>query len=86
VLLLEAVRTALGVLLANTGRQDEAITAWHRALAVDPQSLDALYNLTVNLARMGRIGEARRFGEQYLGGAPPFLQADIAVIRQIVGR
>lgn len=78
--------TALGVLLANTGRQDEAVSAWQRALAADPQSLDALYNLTVNLARMGRIGEARRFGEQYLGVAPPFLQADIAVIRQIVGR
>jgi len=78
--------TALGVLLANTGRQDEAITAWQRALAIDPQSLDALYNLTVNLARMGRVGEARRFGEQYLRVAPPFLQADIAVIRQIVGR
>lgn len=78
--------TALGVLLANTGRQNDAITAWQRALAADPQSLDALYNLTLNLARMGRIGEARRFGEQYLGLAPPFLQADIAVIRQIVGR
>lgn len=77
--------TALGVLLANTGRQGEALEAWQRALAADPQSLDALYNLTVNLARMGRIGEARRFGEQYLGMAPPFLQADIAVIRQIVG-
>lgn len=78
--------TALGVLLANTGRQDEAVTAWQRAIAADPQSLDALYNLTVNLARMGRIGEARRFGEQYLGVAPPFLQEDIVVIRQIVGR
>jgi arylsulfatase A-like enzyme/Flp pilus assembly protein TadD len=78
--------TALGVLLANTGRQDEAVSAWQQALTSDPQSLDALYNLTVNLARMGRIGEARRFGEQYLRVAPPFLQADIAVIRQIVGR
>ena len=37
--------TALGVLLANTGRQSEAIDAWKRALQLDPNDTNARDNL-----------------------------------------
>ena len=37
--------TALGVVLAQTGRRDEAIAAWKRALELDPSDENAAFNL-----------------------------------------
>src|SRR4029078_12744054 len=42
---LSGAYTALGVVLAQTGRRDEAIAAWKRALGVDPSDGDAALNL-----------------------------------------
>jgi tetratricopeptide (TPR) repeat protein len=76
--------TALGVLLATTGRGAEAIDAWQRAVEQDPANFDALFNLTVALAEAGRIADARRYGDRYLATAPPALQRDIATIRRLL--
>jgi Flp pilus assembly protein TadD len=37
--------TALGVVLANTGRVPEAVEAWRKALALDPTDQNAADNL-----------------------------------------
>lgn len=42
---LAGAHTALGVLLANTGRMPEAIAAWSRALELDPADENARHNL-----------------------------------------
>lgn len=78
--------TTLGVIQARTNRRAEAIDSWKRAVSLDPNEFDALYNLVLLLADAGRIGEARTYGEQYIKTAPPQLAADVAVIRQILSR
>ena len=51
---LAGAHTALGVVLANTGRRAEAIDEWKRAVQLDRAELDALFNLTVNLDYSGQ--------------------------------
>ena len=68
---LAGAHTALGVVLANTGRRAEAIEAWKRAVQLDRGELDALFNLTVNLVQIGRLDEARTYGSRFIAGAPP---------------
>ncbi len=53
-------------------------------MQLDPAELNALYNLTVNLAQDGRGGEARAYGERFIASAPPALSADVAEIRRII--
>jgi arylsulfatase A-like enzyme/tetratricopeptide (TPR) repeat protein len=77
--------TALGVVLAQTGRRDAAIDAWKRALAIDPSELNALFNITINLAEAGRRDEARTYGQRFIALAPASIQADIATIRRLIG-
>jgi arylsulfatase A-like enzyme/Tfp pilus assembly protein PilF len=74
--------TALGVLLAETGRRVEAIDAWRRAVTIDPGELNALFNLTVNLVEAGRPDEAREYGERFIALAPRSLQKDVVTIRR----
>jgi len=74
--------TALGVVLAGTERRPEAIEAWKSAVAIDPVELNALYNLTINLAAAGRRDEARVYGDRYIAAAPPTMAADVAAIRK----
>ena len=74
--------TALGVVLAGTNRKSEAIDAWKNAVAQDATELNALYNLTINLAAAGRRDEARTYGEKFIAAAPPALQADVAAIKR----
>jgi tetratricopeptide (TPR) repeat protein len=50
----------LGVLLAMTGRLDDAIAQYQRALDRDPQYSDARSNLATALARRGDIARAAR--------------------------
>jgi len=47
--------------------------------------VDALYNLTLNLAEAGRLDEARTYGRKFLAAAQGAPEADKAVIRRIVG-
>ena len=83
---LAKAHTTMGVIQAQTNRTNEAIDNWKKAVALDPAEWDALYNLVLLLAKSGRIGEARTYGEQYIRTAPPHLAADVAVIRQVLTR
>ena len=48
----------LGLLLALTGRLDEAVTEYEKALALDPMHSDARTNLAAAFARQGRLDRA----------------------------
>jgi len=76
--------TALGVALAGMGRKAEAIEAWTRAVSIDGRDVNALFNLTINLAAAGRRDEARRYGTQFVAAAPPAMRADIETIRRVI--
>ncbi len=78
--------TTLGVILAQTNRKPDAIDSWKRAVQLDPNEFDALYNLIVLLADAGRIGEARTYGELYVRTTPPQLAGDVEAIRQLLRR
>jgi arylsulfatase A-like enzyme/Flp pilus assembly protein TadD len=58
------------------GDRKAAYDAWARAVELDPQNLDALYGLGVNLARDGRMTEARPYLERFLRAAPPATHAE----------
>jgi tetratricopeptide (TPR) repeat protein len=77
--------TTLGVVLARTARKPEAIESWKRAVQIDSAELNALFNLTVNLAEAGRLDEARPYGESFIAAAPPALQQDAMTIRRLLG-
>lgn len=62
--------TTLGVVFARSGRRDQAIDQWKRAVELDRTEFDALYNLVVLLAETGRIGEARTYAKQFVDSAP----------------
>ena len=52
------VYNQLGIVLADSGANEEAVRHWRRALELEPDYGDAHYNYGVALARQGRIGEA----------------------------
>ena len=78
--------TTLGVIQAQTNRVDQAIDSWKKAVSLDPGEFQGMYNLVLLLAKSGRIGEARTYGEQFIRTAPPYLADDVAVIRQVLSR
>ena len=58
-------------LVANKrGDTARAIAEWTRAVEIDPHNLDALYDLGVTLARVGRIDDARPRLERFVRLAP----------------
>lgn len=65
--------TTLGVIQSNTGRKDEAIDSWRKAIALDHEQFNALYNLWFELASAGRGDDARQYGQQFVDTAPPAL-------------
>ena len=71
-------------MLASTGRKPEAIDAWKRALALDPSDLNALFNITLNLAEAGRRDEARTFGDRFIAAAPATMREDVDVVRRVI--
>lgn len=62
--------TTLGVVFARSGRRDQAVDQWKRAVELDRTEFDALYNLVVLLVEGGRMGEARTFAKQFVDTAP----------------
>jgi arylsulfatase A-like enzyme/tetratricopeptide (TPR) repeat protein len=77
--------TTLGVILAGTGRKNDAIESWKRAVALDATEFDALYNLTILLVEAGRVGEAREYAQRFVATAPPALYgADIEKMRRFL--
>jgi tetratricopeptide (TPR) repeat protein len=50
----------MGLLMSVTGRLDEAVKQYERALTLDPMHVDARGNLAIVLARQGRLDRAVR--------------------------
>jgi arylsulfatase A-like enzyme/Flp pilus assembly protein TadD len=78
--------TTLGVVLAESGRKNEAIDSWKRAVALDGREFDALYNLTVLLLESRQVDEARVYAKQFVATAPPALyESSIDQLRKFLG-
>lgn len=65
----------LGYMAERVGRPDEALVAYGRALEIDPQLTDALFNSANVLLAAGRYPEATSAYERLLARAPGFFQA-----------
>ena len=61
----------LGAALYETGRPDEAIARYQRALALDPNYTPALNNLGAALRSTGRVDEALRIYDRAIAGGSP---------------
>jgi len=55
----------LGIVYSRSGRPAEAIAAWRRTLAVQPDFAPALLNLGITLLETGRAAEALPFLQKY---------------------
>ncbi|MES1245271.1 MAG: sulfatase-like hydrolase/transferase [Acidobacteriota bacterium] len=83
----------LGVALYQTEGPEaaaSAISAWQKAVELDPKQYDALYNLGLVAAGQGRRAEARKALKQFVDTAPPQrFAADIqkaqGILREIGG-
>ena len=77
---------ALGVIAAETGKKDEAIRHWTRAVELNPREWDTVFNLGKVLRGEGRAQQARPYLESFLHGAPPALYGrDLAQVAQWLG-
>ena len=74
------IHNNLGLVLANTGRSEEAIEHYQQALRLDPHESKAHYNLGLVLVKMGRTQEAIEHYQQALQ-----LQPDYAAARNNLG-
>ena len=74
-----------GNVALRRGDRPAAIDAWTEAVRLDPANYDALYNLGVNLARVGRMDAARPYLERFLRSAPPaFYAQDLRDVARIL--
>ncbi|MFP3940604.1 MAG: tetratricopeptide repeat protein [Thermoanaerobaculia bacterium] len=77
----------LGVALYNLGRPAEGLEAWERALDLEPEDFDLLYNLGIVAAQTGDTARARRALERFVADAPPERYGpDIARARDLLRR
>jgi tetratricopeptide (TPR) repeat protein len=60
----------LATVAFKSGDRDTALANWKRAVDLDPTNWDALYNLGVQLMRVGRMAEARPYLERFVQTAP----------------
>jgi arylsulfatase A-like enzyme/tetratricopeptide (TPR) repeat protein len=65
----------LGIALYSSGKEG-AVEAWKRCVELDPRQFDALFNLGMVGAELGRPEEAREALEQFLSSAPPARYAE----------
>ena len=61
----------LGVAAMQSGNHDQAFEQWRLAVDLDPRNFDALYNLATELAKAGRMSEARPYIDRFVKTAPP---------------
>lgn len=54
----------------QTGRREDAIAHWKRAVDLDRTNYDALFNLATELVNAGRMPEARPYLERFVRTAP----------------
>ena len=66
----------LGAAAYARGDRTAAYQSWARAIELDRDNFDALFSLGVNLARDGRMNDARPYLEQFQRAAPPARYAD----------
>jgi arylsulfatase A-like enzyme/Flp pilus assembly protein TadD len=77
----------LAIALYSQGRGREALDAWERSVALDPEDLDVLYNLGVVAAELGDRARAVPALERFAASAPPDRYApDIARARELLRR
>ena len=82
---LARAHNSLGVIAMRGGRGDEAIEHWKRAVELDPEEFDTLFNLGTLLLRQGSVAEARPYLERFVATAPPALYArDIERLRAVL--
>jgi tetratricopeptide (TPR) repeat protein len=60
----------LATVAFKSGDRDTALASWKRAVDLDPTNWDAMYNLGVQLMRVGRMTEARPYLERFVRTAP----------------
>ena len=77
-----------GLALAGRGRLDDAVASFERALAADPGSVLARYNIGVLRQRQGRLDDAARAYADALANKPDHLESlvNLAIVRQAQGR
>ena len=63
----------LATVAFKSGDRDTALASWKRAVELDASNWDALYNLGVQLMRVGRLAEARPYLERFVRTAPASL-------------
>jgi arylsulfatase A-like enzyme/Flp pilus assembly protein TadD len=61
----------LGVALFRQQRTDAALSAWERAVTIDPRQYDALYNIGLVAAGAGRRAQASKALTRFVATAPP---------------
>ncbi len=66
------VHLALGQVLRGTGRYDQAVHAYERALEIDPTSDDALRGLAASFVALARPADAERIYQRALALRPDF--------------
>jgi len=77
----------LGTALYNLRQPREALAAWDRALALEPQNADVLYNVSVIAMEVGDRDRARRALQAFIETAPPAQYGpDIEQARQMLRR
>jgi arylsulfatase A-like enzyme/Flp pilus assembly protein TadD len=59
-----------GACAFSSGDRDGAYAAWKRAVEINPDDFEVLYNLAFSLARDGRMDAASPYLEQFLRSAP----------------
>ncbi len=76
---LAKANNTLGVMAAQEGRVPEAIARWRKAVEIDSNDYQTLFNLATMLEKQGDLAGARANFEAYVRVAPPALEAkDIA--------
>jgi len=77
-----------GLALAGRGRFDDAVTCFERALAADPGSVLAHYNIGVMRQQQGRLDDAARAYAKALAIKPDYFESlvNLGVVRQAQGR
>ena len=66
----------LGAVAYARGDRTAAYQSWARAIEFDSNNFDALFSLGVNLARDGRMNDARPYLQRFANSAPPARYAD----------
>jgi arylsulfatase A-like enzyme/Flp pilus assembly protein TadD len=76
----------LGVALWQLDERQEALAAWQQAVDFDPRLWDALWNLGLKAAELGRSGQARKALERFVAGAPAGYGEDVAKAKDVLRR